>query len=455
MTLSSALKAGDTISIVGGAELGSSGDKRAVGGASRTVAAPAPDRARPTLSVILIADETEADITTSEEAVTALAEGATVELRSADTTKTVTVVDLDLTFDPALAAGDRITISSGAVADGAGNKSLQRSFTAIKEQASPRITSVLMSSLNHSDQATTAVPTALTGGNGEVPIANDATDATEDIWLVAKSDGAAAGAVGNLWSVTFDRASTYDADKDLDIDVRVNSRDQSVFVRFNNGKAKFADLTAALESNSAFDALFEVKVDALASSTTGGACGKAANKDLLIPTLVRGDATSTAQLADGVTKAAIQITFNAYVKAVMHANLLVDVLEDTLPRYRQSLGDSSIGIDAVLQGLGLGESDLVTSASITEAFPGTKVTYSMTTGQAAALPQPRDLVVTTSVADVDDDTTADFNETTAVATGYAANEDSPSADDGENVDVNKNGPSQVRISRSSGVDAPK
>ena len=295
VTLSSALKAGDTISIVGGAELGSSGDKRAVGGASRTVAAPAPDRARPTLSVILIAGETEADITTSEEAVTALAEGATVELRSADTTKTVTVVDLDLTFDPALAAGDRITISSGAVADGAGNKSLQRSFTAIKEQASPRITSVLMSSLNHSDQATIAVPTALTGGNGEVPIANDATDATEDIWLVAKSDGAAAGAVGNLWSVTFDRASTYDADKDLDIDVRVNSRDQSVFVRFNNGRAKFADLTAALESNSAFDALFEVKVDALASSTTGGACGKAANKDLLIPTLVRGDAASTAR----------------------------------------------------------------------------------------------------------------------------------------------------------------
>ncbi len=96
------------------------------------------------------------------DAVTALEDGATVTISSANAAKTVTVSDLALTFDPALEAGDRITISSGAVADAAKNKSLQRSFTAIREQASPRITSVLMSSLNHSAHAVGAVPASIT-----------------------------------------------------------------------------------------------------------------------------------------------------------------------------------------------------------------------------------------------------------------------------------------------------
>ena len=235
--LASALKPGDTVSVVAGATLGSGGDKRAVGAASVTVAAPAVDRVKPTLSVILIAGETAATITTSETpAPTALATGATVKLRRAaggaetDETDITPSGTLALAFSPALAAGDRITISAGAVVDGAGNKSLQRSFTAIAEQKSPRITSVLMSNLNHSAQAVGRVPASLTGGAGTAPAA-DRTD-NPDIWIAAKSDGAAAGASGNDWSVVFDRASSYDPAKDLDIDVRVNSRDQTVFVRF-------------------------------------------------------------------------------------------------------------------------------------------------------------------------------------------------------------------------------
>ena len=447
VTLANALKAGDTISVIGGAKLGSNADKRAVSGASRTVAAAAVDRSRPTVSVVLIAGQGTANITTSEiPEVAALEDGAAVKLRraaggaEADITPTG---DLALTFAPELAAGDRITISSGAVEDAAENKSLQRSFTAIKAQASPRITSVLMSSLNHSAHAVGAVPASITGGAGTADARGDAPD----IWIVAKGDGDAAGAVGNDWTVTFDRASTYDAAKDLDIDVRVNSRDQSVFVRFNNGAAKFADLKAALEANSAFDALFEVKVDADPATVTGGACGKEANLALAIPTLARGADASRTTLADGMTKAAIQVTFNAYISAVGHGNLLQDVLADALPRYQQV--DAVFDIESVLTFLGWGETGSVTDDRITATFPGTKVTYSMTTARAFALPQPRDLVVTTGVAATDLDTT-NYNDILSVATGYAADVDTTA-----NVDEGKNGPSQVRIAASSAVEAPK
>ena len=61
----------------------------------------------------------------------------------------------------------------------------------------------------------------------------------------------------------------------------------------------------------------------------------------------------------------------------------------------------------------------------------------MTTGQAAALPQARDLVVTTGVAARDLDTTS-YVDTVSVATGYADDVDTTA-----NVDEGKNGPSQV------------
>ena len=127
VTLANALKAGDTISVVGGAKLGSNGDKRAVSGASRTVAAAAVDRSRPTVSVVLIAGQPTANITTSEDGKTALEDGATVKLRRAAGGAEVDITPTDglaLAFDPPLAAGDRITISSGAVEDAAENKSL-------------------------------------------------------------------------------------------------------------------------------------------------------------------------------------------------------------------------------------------------------------------------------------------------------------------------------------------
>ncbi len=455
--LANALKAGDTVSVVAGAKLGANEDERAIGATSTTIAAPPADRTRPTLSVIMIAGETTANITTSEDGVTALAAGAEVELTRAATGKTVSVTDLTLTFSPALAAGDRITISAGAVTDAAGNKSLQRSFTAIAEQKSPRITSVIMSNLNHTAQAVGRVPATLTGGAGTAPD-TDRTD-NPDIWIAAKSDGAAAGAAGNTWSVVFDRASTYDAAKDLDIDVRVNSRDQTVFVRFNNGKAKFSDLQAALEANSAFDALFELKVDADPTSITGGACGRPADSELAIDAansdtgaagLTRGVTASNTELASGVTKVAIQVTFNAYISAHDDDELLNDVLAATLARAQKA--EAAATQNDVRTALTL--ASIVTAVGDTQnvvaSYPGTKVTYRATTSNAAMLPMVRDLVVTTAAEDADDTETTDVDETVDVATGYADN-DSTTADQNESM----NAGSQVRIGRSSAVEAPK
>ena len=229
----------------------------------------------------------------------------------------------------------------------------------------------------------------------------------------------------------------------------------------NNGKAKFSDLQAALEGNSAFAALFEVKVDADPASLTGGACGRpansalainAANADTTATGLVRGVAASETDLANGVTKVAIQVTFNAYISAHDDDELLNDVLAATAERVRIKTTDPeetlATAIGRVRAALNLETSDLGTVT-----YPTTKVTYSATTDStvnrsAAMLPMVRDLVVTTAVADADDtDTTVD--ETIDVATGYADNDTNTAA---QNEAMN--GPSQVRIGRSSGVKAP-
>ncbi|WP_420445867.1 cell wall-binding repeat-containing protein [Candidatus Poriferisodalis sp.] len=474
VTLSSALKAGDTISIVGGAKLGSSADKRAVGGASVTVAAKPADRTRPSVSVILIAGQQNGfvSITDNGKPFTAEISAANVTVRlgtaatrplGAYTDSTgdsvaaagdITEGNIELDGAARFAANDRVTIAAGAVEDGAKNKSLQRSFTAIKAQASPRITSVLMSNLNHgiqTAQAMITVPTVLTGGTAAVPpVADDAPD----IRIIAKSDGAAAGAAGNDWTLTFDRASTYNPEKDLDIDVRVNSRDKSVFVRFNNGKAKLADLQAALEANSAFSAMFLVKVDAEVASLEGGACGKPANTELAIPTLARGAEASTVKLAGGVTKAAIQVTFNAYISAADDGNLLADILAATAERVKTTdpVESLEVAIGRVQGALALTNPSRAAEGNVSVSFPGTKVTYTLTTSSAAMLPQVRDLVMTTGVALTNLDTT-DHDDAVDVATGYA--EDVTTGTNPGNVNENKNGASTVRISRSSSVKAPQ
>ena len=282
-----------------------------------------------------------------------------------------------------------------------------------------------------------------------------------------------------LWSVVFDKTSTYDAEKDLDIDVRVNSRDRTVFVRFINGKATFGDLAAELEANSAFDAMFEVKVDTDPDTITGdneGKCGSAATKmELAIETLVRGggpqadrgadsDEWSTSSLNGGISKVAIQVTFNAYIEDHTDAELLADVLNYTVDRAEKAgvedANNSGSILDEVQAGLDLAESDLedAVAPTVAASYPATKVTYTVTTSSAGLLPQVRDLV-TTVAGSTDDPETTDFEvpqvngvdaPEASVALGYADDAEST-----KKVREDQNARSQVRIGRSSSVKAPE
>ena len=428
VNFASELKAGDTVSVVGGFKLGALGDQRTVGGASLTIPAPAPDRTRPTISAIMIAGREAAEVTVSMgDPQLAVGTEVTLRNRTAGSTNEVSVGgNGNLAFTGPLVAGDRVTIPSGAVEDTAGNKSLQRSFTAIAPHKSPRITAVTMSNLKHSAQAATEVP---------VDIAGSGVTGEAGISITAKSDGAAAGAVGNVWSMVFDVASTWESDEDaaVDIDVRVNSRDRAVFVRFNTGDAKFGDLKAALEGNSAFDAMFEVKLPPNTADDAG--CNATLNQPLDIGNDDRQ--IGTGLLEGGMTQVAIEVRFNGYVQTVADTGLLEDILKDVVDR-DNGLADTA----AVTTELTLGSPE-------TFVGPKTTVRYEAITDNAASLPQVRDLVTTAAGADAipdDGDTTVDesADAVPAIATGYA-----PVADNDE-----KNAASQVRIGRSSGVMVP-
>ena len=461
VALKNPLNPGDTISVVAGASLGASGDKRAVGATSVTVAAEAPDRTRPTISIIMIAGRSEAEVTVSM-GDPQLPADAEVTLRNATAgdEKDVEVgadgsLDFTLNGAPAnLVAGDRVTIASGAIEDGSGNKSLQRSFTVIAAHKSPRITSVLMSNPKHTAQAAVNVPPAFTGADALITI-------------VAKTDGAAAGAAGNGWSFVFDVASSYSDEKALDIDVRVNSRDQTVFVRFNNGKAKFSDLQAALEGNSAFSSMFDVK---LPDSTVAGAgCDATANNPLTVSSASRQLDAPRAQTdgADrlGVTTVAIEVRFNGYVATFHTDELLHDVLAATLLRNDVAVNDTASPPQPRPAADRL--ADLIAApTTITPAVdaditgePKVTARYVLSTQNAKHLPQVRDLVTTAAGIDRRDDDQGTDNvdesrvDVAPVATGYAGAD--PDDDNTANVKERENAASQVRIGRSSGVDQPE
>ena len=122
-----------------------------------------------------------------------------------------------------------------------------------------------------------------------------------------------------------------------------------------------------------------------------------------------------------------------------------NLLAETLARVQK--GNAGATITIVRDALALGSTNIGDNAAA--GYPGTKVTYSMTTSSAGMLPQVRDLVVTTGVALTNLDTTA-YDDTVDVATGYADDVATTL-----NADENNNGASQVRISRSSSVKAPE
>ena len=210
-------------------------------------------------------------------------------------------------------------------------------------------------------------------------------------------------------------------------------------VRFDSGNAKFADLKAALEANSAFDAMF--KVDLPAAET--GACGATANNALVISTITRGDAGNTVTTASGMTTVAIEARFSTYVATLANDgdDLLSLVLADTLARAQRVTATTTV--NDVKTALGMSTIADVTTFNA----PGTTVRYVALTANAGMLPKVRDLV-TIAAGKEEDTTTTATDAVDAVATGYAAN------DTATLVNQNENGGSQVRIGQSSSVKAP-
>ena len=197
-----ALNAGDRVSVVGGTTtLGASGDLRTVAAASVTVPAVVPDRIGPRLSIVAVEDAlkgsgnygvaivTITDKNALDSATTApdpgyddlTADTATdrnemrVE-RSGGGAPLITNVDnialvngshmATLSFDGELKANDRIIIDRGALRDDKGNLSYGASVTVSPARALPMVESVLLSTETHTSQATAAVPTDITGGDG-------------------------------------------------------------------------------------------------------------------------------------------------------------------------------------------------------------------------------------------------------------------------------------------------
>ena len=508
VTLGQHLRSGDTISVVRHAThtFGTGSDRRTVEPASATVQAPPADRTRPAVTVLAIApanaDGTAATGVTSQDvngfAVTFSDAGgfpvmaadssldaddftfvpragvgtATTNVISA-VAHTATIAESNKRFTATveigrpLAVGDRLVVKPGVISDTArplANGNAGTSGTAIRPQASPRITSVLMSSLKHSVQNSWPVPDGLVGG-----VATDGAAIT----IRAKADGDAAGAAGNGWTMVFDRVSTHSAAKPLDIDVRVDTKGQRVTVRFVNGPATatLGDLVAALEANAEFDARFSAGfADCAAAATAGpnGGHGSAVGLGLVTGDTPPRDVVAASN-GTGRTQFAIEVRFNGYVDSVSHGALLADVLANAAHRagttndasgIRADVAGGTIADDGTITagtaGGGLGLS--ATDPSDGFAAPARVVRYEGETALVKNLPKARDLITTDAGARLQADnpgtTAVETNYRPAVppvANGFAADVNTTAAN--ARVDEGRNGASQVRISQTSSIKA--
>ena len=494
VTLGQALSAGDVISIDGSAvKLGTSTDQRTFGSATATVTAAAPDRVRPTISIVGIAGAATArstfEISFSDNvgliAVAGIGQLENDEIRivggpgGTSPAPTVTVAHTAgaptalATVSRPLVAGDRLIVEPGAVEDAAGNKSAGTSGAAIKAQASPRINRVLMSDLKHTAHATWTVPAGSVAGVSETGAG---------ITIRAKGDGDAAGAAGNDWSMSFDRASTYSTQKPLDIGVSVDPKGKRVTVRFNNGPttATLGDLIKALNADADFSALFSAGF----TSCTEAATNNASRVALGLVTTTAARNTPAGFSDSGRTQFAIEVNFNAFVDVVRNPNLLEDLLAATRVRTRPSAAETVAEGNTRVQSAATGGDGAAAGGGLTifadlnaaspalpsvdsSAAPTRSVRYEFETSQVRYLPMARDLVVTEAgheggAAIAATATTPAYPAITAdagVATGYLADAPAPGTTDvtatvQDKVDENLNGWSQNRIQVSTSVKAP-
>ncbi len=448
VTLTNPLRNGDVVSVAGSKlKFGRAEDQRTVTGASANVVAAAPDRTRPTISIIGVAGQDSFHLRVDDAGgnlpatipTLVSAEGPTRNIvftpgsgdatigtvsawtRAADgksATATVGLTAGTLRTTTTLVANDRLTISANAVEDTVApvsNKSAPRSRTAVAAVASPRVNSVLMSNLNHSAQAVLTLADDATFGGGL------STGGAQALTITAKKTGDAAGAAGNTWKVLFDVASTRMASKPLDIHVGVDPKGQQVTVRINNGTGTVGDLLAALRANSDFDERFTVGIPCAGNPAVA-----------LVPSNTTANRNrALANGGQGRTKFAIQTRFNAYVNSINADTLLAAVMQQTSVRLGAAAADGA----AVLGLTGFEEAP---TGSQDPAAPFLMLRHEVTVSSASHLPRAGDLV-----------NIAAGTDTLSVAGGYVADDT-----DTANVNESLNGASQRRISVSSSVKAP-
>ena len=526
VTLERTLKAGDTVSIVDGAVLvGADGDRRTVQPSSATVPAAPVDRQRPSIRIVaivgddlvwgLISDDTALsetgllaeDLTdadgkplfeqTSSSGTARLFEldATAIDFDTPSAQRTTALLRYSLQDDPAtpnvnegiVGANDRFRASRGAIVDAAGNKSQVTTAVPVQPVSKLRVSSVLMSALNHTAQARALVPSAhalvtppeLRFVDPTIPPPGAAdSPSNPGVWLQAKADGAAAGAYGNLWTVRADRSSSWDASKDPEVEVFASVAARQVFVRVVNGEPRFSDVSDALEAHPVVNSLFNVLVDNWYVNNTD-TCMVANPKiqHQLLPATgdeAGADGDDIQALVGGITKAGFRVNFNGWfenMNADQAARLLAALLDDTLARYKAAVPVQSDTSETDLDDLRaiLGEfgpagttqsTPLALFVKATGDGPRTVVEFKVETGHAVALPQPRDIVDIADGFDKDadgnpvdgDDQTDGVQRTDtggrSVVDGYGDNHSDGTTDNDFNYG------SRVRIARSSSVTPP-
>ena len=410
--------------------------------------------------------------------------GATLRFTLADDGNTTSTTEAQVD------RGDRFRINRGAIEDLAGNESQVTTAGAVAAVSKLQVSSVLMSNLNHTENAVVLIPAMhelaeapdLRTTNPRAASPDAATNPA--MWLQAKGDGAAAGVYGNGWTVRADRASNWDPNKDAQVQVFVSTKDRRIVIRVANGKPKFANVKAALEANSTVNSLFNVLVDNDYDGETD-LC-KSANPEIRHGSLPQAGDESAPEgddsnsLAGGVTKARLVVNFNGWVEAWSEAentNLLDAVFNDSAGRYVRavdSVTTTAAALTAIYSDLGSTNDDLQLAGAdkANTTGPVRSATISITArgaDGALQLPAPRDIVDIPDGFDkiltgedrgdpIDSDTTTDVIDrqdtdqspagpgVTAVANGYG---DTAA---GEN---DFNHASKTRITRSSSVTAPR
>ncbi|WP_420622427.1 cell wall-binding repeat-containing protein [Candidatus Poriferisodalis sp.] len=521
------LKVGDTVSIVASnIKLGDSEDQRTVVPTSETVQAEA-DTTRPAVSIEALVGQPGFRVHVSDRPDPAYLNyypshfvqntrdgkgNRMFEFADSDDDKSIIDIVLDASGDNEIASiegsistgftallgenedseqmllerRDRITVKNAVFEDAAGNRNRSVSVTAVLPPVNPRITSVRMSNVHHVRHM-------------EVKIKDEVAGAGSNLWITALPEGAAAGAAGNDWSFVVDKASTWDKDNEIDIDVRVNSRDKVVSARINDGTVYYDDFVAALNDHSGFSSMFEA-FNNTTEVTASKPCGKSVNNKMSIVDLTRqvehqvdrevddfsADVVTSARVDGEVTgrsTVGIETNFNGYVDMIHETALFFDVFAATLDRTNVSLDADDDGASSATELAAARTAyEEVTGTMLTTsgggadtggstpvvATPTTQLRYGLWVTDVDQLPNERDVVTTAGGKDqiFKDDPDTDRTEVATagvvdVATGFIDDPDTPSpaagtaeADSAIGRDEKLNASSQVRIFESSSVAAP-